>query len=661
MTIKNLYPTSRPTLDLNFAQTKRLDPRVTFSRGSTGTYFDANGVLQSAATNTARFDHNPATGESLGLLVEESRANLATYSEHFDNAAWTKTNIAVTPNSALAPDNTFTADLIAGNGASGNHWLFNNTNDSSAGTRTYSIYAKANTHNFIQVLFSGDGGPYANFNLSTGVVGNTGTSTTASIQAVGNGWYRCIVYTSSASATTPYVALVSSATAIRAESNSLSTSVYLWAAQSEFSASFPTSYIPTPATFTSRASTATYYDANGVIQTAASNVARSAAYFPDSNGVMRPAGLLLEAAGTNLMTYSEQFDNAAWTKANATITANAAVAPDGATTADKIVEDNTTAFHVAFDGFSAAASTRYSFSVYVKAAERSWAQFALGPSTYFGGVGVSAYFNLTSGTVGTVTSNATALSSATMQKLPNGWYLCTLTATTNAASGGANAYIRIANADGGASYLGDGSSGIYIWGAQLEASPYATSYIPTTTATVTRSADVSSSATVTRSADVASITGTNFSSWYNQSEGTFLMVESASQVPQTNTHRLEIYRNGAANTDCIAHVAGTSSNFTRLVGRSSSSNTTLDVSANTTWSTTRGARAIALKQDNCALARGSSSATDTSSVFPQNLDALGFGSPANTFQSNAVGMNTLARLTYWPTRLSDATLQAITL
>jgi hypothetical protein len=68
--------------------------------------------------------------------------------------------------------------------------------------------------------------------------------------------------------------------------------------------SFPTSYIPTPATFTSRASSATYYDASGVIQTANTNVARSAAYFPDSNGVMKPAGLLLEAAGTNLVTYS---------------------------------------------------------------------------------------------------------------------------------------------------------------------------------------------------------------------------------------------------------------------------------------------------------------------------------------------------------------------
>jgi len=76
MTIKNLYPSVRPTLDLNFTQTKQLDPRITFSRSSSGTYFDNTGVLRTARANQARFDHDPVTGESLGLLVEEARSNL---------------------------------------------------------------------------------------------------------------------------------------------------------------------------------------------------------------------------------------------------------------------------------------------------------------------------------------------------------------------------------------------------------------------------------------------------------------------------------------------------------------------------------------------------------------------------------------------------------
>lgn len=64
-----------PTLDLNFALTKTLDPRITFTRASSGTFFDSNGAIQTAPVNTPRFDHNPLTGESLGLLIEEQRTN----------------------------------------------------------------------------------------------------------------------------------------------------------------------------------------------------------------------------------------------------------------------------------------------------------------------------------------------------------------------------------------------------------------------------------------------------------------------------------------------------------------------------------------------------------------------------------------------------------
>jgi hypothetical protein len=96
MTIKHLYPTTRPTLNLDFAKTKRLDPRITFSRASTGTYVDANGVIQSAATDTARFDHNPTTDESLGLLVEEARTNLLLNTATLSTQSVTVTAVAHT-------------------------------------------------------------------------------------------------------------------------------------------------------------------------------------------------------------------------------------------------------------------------------------------------------------------------------------------------------------------------------------------------------------------------------------------------------------------------------------------------------------------------------------------------------------------------------------
>ena len=74
------YPSIRPTLDLNFAATKTLDRRITFTRDSVGTYIDENGILKYASNNTPRFDHDPTTGESLGLLIEESRTNQIIYS-----------------------------------------------------------------------------------------------------------------------------------------------------------------------------------------------------------------------------------------------------------------------------------------------------------------------------------------------------------------------------------------------------------------------------------------------------------------------------------------------------------------------------------------------------------------------------------------------------
>lgn len=75
MSIKSLYPDIRPSLNLNFANSKALDGRITFTRNSVGTYVGANGLIKTASINAPRFDHDPATGESLGLLIEEQRTN----------------------------------------------------------------------------------------------------------------------------------------------------------------------------------------------------------------------------------------------------------------------------------------------------------------------------------------------------------------------------------------------------------------------------------------------------------------------------------------------------------------------------------------------------------------------------------------------------------
>ncbi len=173
--------------------------------------------------------------------------------------------------------------------------------------------------------------------------------------------------------------------------------------------------------------------------------------------------------GENLLTYSETLDNAAWTKNNATVTADAVAAPNGLTAAEKLAEDSATAQHGAKHAITwmAAANT---VSFYVKAAERSWAQVEIwdGTTTF------RAWYNLSAGTTGTTSG---APDAHTIEALPNGWYRVSLTATTAAAAG--HALVATATGDGTVSHAGTSGSGIYVWGAQAEQASAASDYVRT--------------------------------------------------------------------------------------------------------------------------------------------------------------------------------------
>lgn len=616
MTLKaSNYPTVRPSLDLNFAQTKRLDPRVTFSRSSSGTYFDANGVLQTAATNVARFDHNPSTGESLGLLVEEARTNNVNYSQHL--ALWTLpfATAVITPNAALAPDGTWTAtSYVPSSGASHIRQAL------SSGTVTASVFAKANGLSSVRIGALGSGGAQE-FNISNGTVGAASGITSASIQSCGNGWYRCTATWVQSSNNTFFIDYYT-ATAVPDGIKG----IFLWGAQVE-SGSFPTSYIPTPATFTSRASSATYYDANGVIQTASTNVARSNAFFPDSNGVMRPAGLLLEAAGTNLVLNSGNWELFAVVKQNITALPNTTTAPDGATLA-KELQATSTSFAVSYQIVSLTASTRYTLSVYAKAGTHQNAQLRLWDGSFF----AVATFNLSTGTS----------SGGSIEKLPNGWFRCSVSGTAVSSTAAGRAYFDFENPV-------TTSSSLYYFGAQLEASPYPTSYIPTTTATVTRSADVSSSATVTRSADVATITGTSFSNWWNASTGTF---QASFRSTLSGTRPVLSVDDNTANNRIELYTSTSSQKFAVTTGGAAQA----DITAGTASSTAINRQSAAYGTNDFSTSlTGATAVTDTSGTVPV-VTQLRIGAD----QAGNTRTSPIARLTYWPTRLSNATLQAIT-
>lgn len=197
--------------------------------------------------NIPRLDYS--LGSCPNLLLEPQRTNIALYSEEFDSATWTKTALTVTENTTISPSGIQDADTILGNGTSSSRGVSQIISVTSGTTYSTSFYVKKNTNNFVQILFSGaifSTNAWANFDLNSGVLGSIGSAATASIESVVDGWYRCtIVATATAtSSNSLFLNLVTSATSIRNESNTLSTSVYLWGAQLE-AVAYATSYIPT--------------------------------------------------------------------------------------------------------------------------------------------------------------------------------------------------------------------------------------------------------------------------------------------------------------------------------------------------------------------------------------------------------------------------------
>ena len=141
------YPTIKPSLNLNFARSRALDPRITFERGSVGTYVGRDGLIKTVGEDEPRFDHDPVTLESLGLLIEESRTNLAEYGTIVgDSNGWYNRpafNTAI--NNAISPDGTQNATLLTNLNAESDPDLysFEQYNIGSDKTITHSIYVKS--------------------------------------------------------------------------------------------------------------------------------------------------------------------------------------------------------------------------------------------------------------------------------------------------------------------------------------------------------------------------------------------------------------------------------------------------------------------------------------------------------------------------------------
>lgn len=359
-------------------------------------------------------------------------------------------------------------------------------------------------------------------------------------------------------------------------------------------------------------------------------------------------GLLIEDAATNLLLRSAELEHAGWIKSLATVTPNAIAAPDGTTTADKLVEDSTaTNTHKVQQVLSKASSAlTYTASICIKAAECTQVVLYLAGSSGEGNA-VNTLVDLAAGTVSAPSYAGTFSTggAATIQSLPNGWYRVAITGTTDTAT---SVYLTVRLRNGSTTYTGDGTSGVYVWGAQLELGSFASSYIPTT------------SAQVTRSLDVARVTGANFSSWFNSSEGTVLTevqpcdiitVASQSRVfaditDGSSTNRVQNRTNSAGT----AHACTVNSNYATVHNVAFGS-----LAANVVAKTAIGYRSGNTSAYGDATA-SSNSITTYSTIAANQMD---LGAQYSGIANSALS-GWLRKFVYYRTRLPDGKLQELT-
>ena len=386
-------------------------------------------------------------------------------------------------------------------------------------------------------------------------------------------------------------------------------------------------------TFT-RASTGTFVGSDGVIKTAVTDAPR----FDHNPTTGESLGLLVEEQRTNLILQSENLSTT-WTNVNTSEAINVATAPDGTTTADKLITSNGVAgvsSYITQTVVKSAAATTYTYSAFAKTGDAGTGTLQLlAVDTASSANNAASSFSTVSGTITVAASvNGTFTNaSSIITPLADGWYRCSLTFTTGTETSiNLRLYSRLPT-------TGDGTRGILLWGAQLEVGTFPTSYIPTTTATVTRAADV------------ASITGTNFSSWYRQDEGT-IFVEGATSASTaspilfqaddgTANERIQVRRNGTTNASSLLVTDGgtTQANFS-VTG----------YNANTIGKTC----AMYSLNDFQLSFNGTLGTADTSGTLP-TVDRAFIGSASSPVYANGP----IKRLTYWPTRLNEV-LQRIT-
>jgi hypothetical protein len=375
---------------------------------------------------------------------------------------------------------------------------------------------------------------------------------------------------------------------------------------------------------------ATYVGSDGLIKYAGADEPRFD-YNPETGESL---GLLIEEQRTNEKTNSNP-----WSGGTGVTWVSGQTSPTGGIEAYKMQEDTSTDIHgVPIDTGGYSANYNRIFSVFAKAAGNRYLSFWASLDAYPGTNSPECIFDLQDGVVAQNTdSGAAALftngSGASIKDFGNGWYRCVVSVNPVSLAN-RTIYLLMGNsaANDSMSFPGNGSNGILLFGLQKELGSFPTSYIPT------------SGSTVTRNADEASITGTNFSSWYNQSEGTFF--SSAKQEIVYGNSVIGI----GAGSGSIYQFGNT------LAEWWNGSDLLSGINAGSGGWTTGAKIAAAYTPSNRYACFNSGLVASNTSSLP-NGGKLEIGRQYNTTGAKRV---TISRLTYWPKRLPDLELQQLT-
>ena len=665
----------RPTLNLDFANTKELDSRITFYRNSIATYYGSDGILKYASHNTPRFDHDPTTGECRGLLIEEDRSNILIYSNPIADlefgSGWVNNaanKIQITINAGEAPDGTYSATRISSlinSQTDPDVYMYQSHNLNGGETITYSIWIKApNAANvgkhveFRGKRIGGSGSGWGTVGILTADWQRISVSNTYNADNNQTGRAYFGARTNYGYFTDPSGASVQFDAA---------SEVLVWGAVAE-EGDFVTSYIPTNLTSVSRSTSATYQDKDGVLRTADKDQPRFG--YKWDGGKYVPTGLIVEPAVTNLSAETESF-GANWYTTAYTKGSEFTHLPNGQRrSAVKLImnsgqtANSPTALGVYLGVLPRVQNQIYNTSFFAKipaANVENGVRIRDGLRT-----GAFLDINLNNGEV--TNGSTSTFMDVIVEKYAHGWWRISYNYLYTGATGSGSWHAIRSYNDG------NGTKGWLIWGSQVTTNPYnqyfgLSSYVPNPTGTyslVTKTADVPDGAVATRYSDYAYIDIEKYNFWNDRESTIYAETETyiedytlgnynASQYAfSPDTGRVQIRYD---NTDGI-HAIGYSTPagvFTNI----------FTLTPPTATFVTSSKTALSIKQDDYDFSVNGSTisgtASDTSGAFPAPTKLfLGayrqIASPSNSEHLNGV----IKKISYYDKKLTNAEMQALT-